>query len=94
MTFNPVVRKTELIDAINRLEPGILGHRAAPSSLELRAEYIKQLCKLVADHVEECADDADASTHSRINARDARIIVDVGGDIAGQIMEAVEREVA
>ncbi len=93
--FNPIVAKTNLIDAINRLEPGILGHRADATGLNLRAEYIKELCRLVAEHVEECAADADASSsRGNVGEEDAQIISDVGSDLAGRIEQAAELEAA
>lgn len=90
--FNVVVSKTQLIDAINHLEPGILGLRASASALELRGQYIKQVCALVAAHIEDCAADANGSVHGPVSAKDARIIADVGSDIAGQIEQAADRE--
>lgn len=90
--FNPILSKTSLIDTINKLEPGILGLRASPATLELRAEYIKQAAALFAAHIEEMAADADASLSAgRVDEEDARAIADIGGDLAGQIINAAEQ---
>lgn len=89
--FNATIAKTQLIDALNKVEFGNLGIVAGSSSLQLRASGIRLACELFANFIEEMAADADASiTAGGVDERDARGIADVGADLAGQIVQASE----
>lgn len=77
-----------LCAAIQKLEPFKLGAYASAESIEGRAEYVRRLTKLVADHIEVCAADADSSTSSGppVGEEDAQGIADVGTDLAAAIL--------
>lgn len=89
--FDVEESQDNLIAAIRKLDPWILGIRPSPRALEGRAQYIADLTKLIADHVEELAADADASQScGRIDEDDARGIADIGADLSGQIRRAAD----
>lgn len=90
--FSPIIAKTNLIDALNKIEFGKLGIRPDPVGLKLRASGIDLACELFTNFIQEMAADADASISSgKVHDRDALAISDVGKDLAGQIEEAIER---
>lgn len=90
--FNPTIAKTNLIDALNKIEFGSLGVRIDPVGLKLRASGIHLACELFANFIEEMAADADASMSlGKVNERDARIVADIGLDIAGSIYAGADR---
>lgn len=89
--FDVEASQDNLIAAIRKLDPWILGLRPSPRAMEGRAQYIADLTKLVAQHVEELAADADASQScGQIDEEDARAIADTGADLAGQIRRAAD----
>lgn len=89
--FNPIVAKTNLIDALNRIEFGQLSHRIDPAGLKLRASAIALAGELFAKFIEEMSEDADASMSlGKVGARDAFIIADTCQDLAGQITNGAE----
>lgn len=89
--FDVAESQDKFVKAIQKLDPWILGIRPAPRALEGRAQYVADLTKLVAQHVEELAADADASQScGRIDEEDARAIADTGADLAGQIRRAAD----
>lgn len=90
--FNPIVAKTNLIDALNKIEFGNLTHRIDPAGLQLRASGIALAGELFAKFIEEMSEDADASMSlGRVGARDALNIADTCNDLAGQIVNGAER---
>lgn len=91
MSFNISSSQDTLVSKIAKLDPFILGLHPNAQSLEGRAEYIKALCKLVAEHVEECMADADANqSFARIGDEDAAALSDMGADLAAQVMRAAD----
>lgn len=94
MPFNIHNSQAALIRAISNLRPYSMGPRATADELENNAGYIEQLCKLVAEHVEEVMAEAGSSTSAfRIDETDARGLRDIGCDLAGQLNEAAYRTV-
>jgi hypothetical protein len=90
--FNPTIAKTQLIDALNKIEFGRLSHRIDPTGLQLRASGIALAGELFAKFIEEMAEDADASMSlGRVAGRDALSIADTCQDLAGQIVNGAER---
>lgn len=94
--YDPWAAKADLVARISKLEPWKLGLRATSEELEGRAAYISALTKLIADHVEAMAGDAQASVScsSAIDDTSAQGIADIGGDIAGSIARVAELEAA
>jgi hypothetical protein len=89
--FNAEASKTNFLAKVANLEPFIMGLRAGSEELEGRAEYIRSLTKVVADHIEELMADASVSIScGRIDDEDARAIADAGDDCAGQLMRAAD----
>jgi hypothetical protein len=89
--FNPVVSKTNLIDALNKIEFGNLGVRIDPAGLKLRASGIALACELFSNFIEEMTADAAASMSlGRVDECDARAISDVGQDLSGAIVHGAE----
>jgi len=94
MTFNITQSQSDLASAIANLEPWKLGLHPTPDALEGRGAYLKALCKLVADHVEDCMADA-ASSQSAVEIDETEYtgaILDVGGDCAGVLQRAAFQE--
>jgi hypothetical protein len=89
--FDAFQSNKELIHAIALLDPFKLSPYATSEQLNGRADYIKALGKLVADHIEAMAADADASISSGHVDDDAGAIRDVCSDICGEIRNAAER---
>ena len=89
--FDALASQAEFLAKAAKLDPIKLGLHADPASLEMRANYITDLTKLVADHIESLMADASASlTAGHIDEEDARAIADLGDDCAGQLQRAAD----
>ena len=89
MPFNIAAAQVALVENIAKLEPFIIGLHPSPDTLEGRAAYINALCKLVAEHVEDCMADAAANQSAhKIDETSARELASVGSDLADAVMRA------
>jgi len=89
--FDALASQAEFLAKAAKLDPIKLGLRADPASLEMRASYISDLTKLIADHIESLMADASASlTVGHVDEGDARAIADMGDDCAAQLLRAAD----
>lgn len=92
MAFDPIQSKIDLLCAISELDPWKLATAARHDELHGRAEYIAALGKLVANHIEYLAAEADASIFNTcIDETSAQSITDITSDLAGSIKLAADR---